>query len=38
MVIGVDVDWESGVITLRVWDEHGVPRIDHSLLLGTLAP
>jgi alkaline phosphatase D len=34
----VEVDWESGVVTLRVWDEHGVPRIDHSLLLGTLAP
>jgi alkaline phosphatase D len=34
----VDVDWEGRVVTLRVWDEHGVPRIDHSLLLGTLAP
>lgn len=34
----VDVDWNGGVLTLRVWDEHGVPRIDHSLLLASLAP
>lgn len=34
----VEVDWEGGVITLRIWDEHGVARIDHSLLLASLAP
>ena len=33
----VEVDWDSGMITLRVWDEHGVPRIDHSLLLASLS-
>lgn len=34
----VEVDWDSGMVTLRVWDEHGVPRIDHSLLLTSLSP
>lgn len=34
----VEVDWESGVVTLRIWDEHGVPRVDHSVLLASLAP
>ena len=34
----VEVDWEGGVVTLRLYDEHGVARIDHSLLLSSLAP
>jgi alkaline phosphatase D len=34
----VEVDWAGGVITLRIWDEHGVARVDHSLLLASLAP
>jgi alkaline phosphatase D len=33
----VEVDWESGMVTLRVWDVHGVPRIDHSLQLASLS-
>jgi alkaline phosphatase D len=32
----VEIDWQSGLVMLRVWDEHGVPRIDHALLLTTL--
>lgn len=34
----VEVDWEGGVVTLRIWDGHGVARVDHSLLLASLAP
>lgn len=34
----VEVDWEGGVVTLRLYDEHGVARVDHSLLLSSLAP
>lgn len=33
----VEVDWDEGLVALRIWDEHGVPRIDHSLRLDTLA-
>jgi alkaline phosphatase D len=33
----IEVDWGSGVVTLRIWDEHGVPRVDHSVLLASLA-
>jgi len=34
----VEVDWATGMVTLRVWDVHGVARIDHSLLLASLSP
>lgn len=34
----VEVDWDGGVVKLRVWDEHGVPRIEHAVRLAALAP
>jgi alkaline phosphatase D len=34
----VEVDWEGGVVTLRLYDEHGVARVDRSLLLASLEP
>lgn len=34
----VEVDWDGAAIVLRVWDQHGVPRIEHFVRLESLAP
>lgn len=33
---GADIDWQTRTVTLRIFDEHGVAGIEHSVALDTL--
>ncbi len=34
----IDIDWDTGVIVLRIRDERGVPRLQHGTWLAALSP
>lgn len=33
----IDIDWVQGMVTLRIWDERSVPRLEHAVPLASLA-